>query len=530
MNHADPNGTHSPSRSRSLFGADSDDDDDDFAAIADYLLDREINAGQSSAADAEPYYETISKASRQLATSVESAWDYASGRVIQPPFNLYKLANYFELDPWHARCCRLKALLVAGRGRGSRVATTVVARDENRDEETLHAGERKYLREWIRRINPTTSFERLIYRIQLDIEVTGNAYVEVVRDGLGRPIELYRVPAVNVRRGCEAQAARGFWQIDPKMPSRKVFFKDFNDPTPIDSRDGREMTRSIPAEYEATELRQFMCHHPSSIYYGVPEWLSAMIAMDGSGSAMRWNADRFAHNTIPRKAIFFKGGQPSKEVKRRAREYFSTPEPGRNHSPLVLWLISENDEKVDIDIKDLESGPQEAGFLHYLDSNRDMVVAAHGVPPSMVGIPPSRGAGRVDNDAERRNFRVFSIEPRQGDIEDALNEDILPEIGITDWVLHLGDLDLSDSESQIKRAAQIKELVASALLTINEGRRELGREPYHGIAAADEPFVMQPGGALFLRHVDPSAPAVLPIPGGPQAKQTNQAGQAGGEP
>ena len=46
----------------------------------------------------------------------EDAWDYDKTGAKEPPYNLEALAYFLEINTWHFRCCKTKAVTTAGLG------------------------------------------------------------------------------------------------------------------------------------------------------------------------------------------------------------------------------------------------------------------------------------------------------------------------------------------------------------------------------------------------------------------------------
>ncbi len=495
-------------------------------------LDMAFRASRSQRSKSEPvspvWNDSVAKASRQLQQRAERAWGYGT-QVIAPPVNFYALAAFLQINTWHQRACRVKAEVSTGE------LAIIKPRDSTADRDSLNPGHARFLRGLVRQANEDESLSAVLFKVEFDLEALGNAYLEVVRDRVGRPVELHHIPAVGVRRGWGDDKPDGFWQLDHRFSGRRVFFKDFGDDRAM-RIDGQPADGSAAEEQLASELIHLRCYVPTEQYYGLPEWLTALIGMEGTRAAEEWNADRFQHNTIPRKIITFIGGEQDDELEATIEDYFTTVAKGRNHRPLVLFAtpvdgMEMGDARIQVD--SLETEAQDAGFLEYQNQNRDQVVAAHGVPPALMGVQAAgRLGGKGADEMQRRDFKRLVVVPRQRRLEEILNERLIADtehgFGITDWVLRLGDFDLSDQTFSVAKAEQLRKLVSSGLLTANEARQELGLDPFQDLPAADEPMVMQPGGGIFLRQLDPTAeleaPAVAPTP-----DQTEQAGQAGGQ-
>jgi len=151
------------------------------------------------------------------------------------------------------------------------------------------------------------SFVDLRRRSRQDLEVTGNAFWEVLRDGRGEIVRLVYVPSYSVRLlpldlgpveiedrvrvspvSFETVSARRrvrrFVQI---QGTERIYFKSFRDPRVISRRTGQpfadveSLLKADPADGPATEIIHFAIHSPRSPY-GVPRWVGTLLSVLGS--------------------------------------------------------------------------------------------------------------------------------------------------------------------------------------------------------------------------------------------------------
>ena len=148
------------------------------------------------------------------------------------------------------------------------------------------------------------SFVQLRRRTRQDLEVTGNAYWEVLRNAKGdiarlvyvpaftmrllpldaEPVdatESARVSAVTVERVVVRQRMRRFLQV---LYGQRTFFRQLGDPRVVSRTTGEvfasldELRRARPDDGPATEVLHFTIPSPRSPY-GVPRWVGALLAV-----------------------------------------------------------------------------------------------------------------------------------------------------------------------------------------------------------------------------------------------------------
>lgn len=442
---------------------------------------------------------SVTKGSKALQRKAERAFGYGSSPVIKPPVNYWALSNWALMNTWHQRCCRVKAEVVTG------AEMMVQRRDKRDDPDEGNQFEREYLSRLVRRANDAgESLQQVLEKVQYDFEDNGRGYIEVVRDLLGRPRELYHVRAVSMRRGWDddQQSARGFWQLDPRDMSRKRFFRDFGAEDQWNLGDDGKPTTD--AAKVATELIELGRYTATDDYYPLPDWLTCLVGMEGTRAAQIGNRDHFRHRNMPAAIVLLRGldKNDKEDAIEEVEDFFTSVQEGRESRAMVLAADPGDPdlapEQAGVEVHPVES-PRDASHRDYQADNRDEVLAAHGVPPSLAGI---RSAGRLggkgSDDADRRDFKRMSIDPRQRRLEHALNERVIadPEhgLGIEGWVIRLGDFDLSDATTSVAKRAEDRKQVAAGLMTINEARLESGREKLRDTPQADEALILGAGG------------------------------------
>lgn len=180
------------------------------------------------------------------------------------------------------------------------------------------------------------SFVDLRRRTRQDLEVTGNAFWEVLRDGRGDIARLVYVPSYTVRLlplDTEPVEVEDHIRISPvttetvKVHQRLrryvqiqgaegVYFKSFGDPRTISRRTGNvaknieALRESNAADAPATELIHFAIHSPRSPY-GVPRWVGNLLAVLGSRQMEEVNFLYFENKSVPPLALLVSGGRLS---------------------------------------------------------------------------------------------------------------------------------------------------------------------------------------------------------------------------
>ena len=438
------------------------------------------------------FIDKLTKSSKQQSIDLNNSF---SEHIINPPFDPFDLAHLSVTNIWHSRCIVLKADVAISTG------WRIVHRSgEDKDSQKVidflnnaTNGNRNGDGENNKGSNTHHSFATFLHALALDKIGNGNAYFEVLRDATGKPAEFYHVPSITVRR----RQLHGFYQMsylsrelgetaftseDVPQPTketynlfggqvfRRIFFKEYGDKYEYDL-EGEEKD-GLSEENKATELFHMKDYHPLSQSYGIPPWFGCVDSIISDKAAQIWNLNFFENNRVPRWLFMLTGQAFTQEEKDAFKLYFTQVLKSRPHVPMVL-ANPHPDSK--IEIHKLEVEANEASFLQLKEASRDEIIAAHGVPPRMLGImPKGQLGGKGDAQKQREDFKSFAIQPLQQSLLDPFNRLILPEAGFGEWEIRLNEFDTSDPEQLEKNADSIKTLVSQGVLTVNEARERLG--------------------------------------------------------
>ncbi len=103
----------------------------------------------------------------------EDTWDYDKTGTKEPPYNLDALALFLEINTWHYRCVKAKAITTAGLGFDFVVPEGVEnAKDENKEA----------LKKFFNFPNPEMTWGEILENVLTDFEALGNGYFEIVRN------------------------------------------------------------------------------------------------------------------------------------------------------------------------------------------------------------------------------------------------------------------------------------------------------------------------------------------------------------
>ena len=397
---------------------------------------------------------------------------YSLFMIVQPPYNVMYLAQLFDLSPFHHSAVNAKVANVIGLGYEFEETrkTTEKVEDALNDPKRLDklrkniARGKEDLKSYLDNMNSDDDFLETMKKIYTDLEVTGNAYLEIGRTSTGKIGYLGHIPSITMRI---RRHRDGFVQV---VYNRYTFFRNYGDTTTEDQ---------IGTDPRPNEVIHFKKYTPTNTYYGVPDIISAKNAIAGDEFAQRYNLDYFENKAVPRYIITIKGARLNADSERKLLEFFQTGLRGRNHRTLYIPLPSDGENaRVEFDMQAIEAGIQDSSFKEYAVESRDRILMAHRVPISKIGTPQGVSlAGAKDAD---KTFKEQVCRPNQEYIEKKL-ERIISEM--TDaFKLRFNELTLTDEETQ----SRIDEIyLRDQVILPNEVRLRMGKAPREG---GDEPL------------------------------------------
>ncbi|MHC4251735.1 MAG: phage portal protein [Planctomycetota bacterium] len=436
----------------------------------------------------------------------EDTWEYDKTGAREPPYNLEALAHLLEINTWHYRAVKAKAISTAGLGYDFVVPDGV----ENPDPEQKSA-----LQEFFEHPNEEMTWGEILENVLTDFEALGNGYFEVVRNrfGKGPPRAIYHVPAVTMR---VRKDRKGFIQ---RRGTKLVYFRPFgSDPDSAVAFDPRDKDKPAGRRRRLNEVIHLKNYHPRSSFYGLPDFLPALRALVGNKMAGEFNIQFFENNAVPQYAIIVKGGELAKGTRKRVEEYFREHIRGNAHKTLIIEIPQEEGEKVELDIKPLSVEIKDASFRMFRADNAEEIRVAHGVPGRLIGLTEKGGLGGAgEGTTQQEIFKYHVIEPKQTRLEYRINNFLIKRgFGFADWELRFKEIDVTDEE---KVAEIVNKLVRLGVVTINEGRRAMGQKPLKH-PGADTPFINTSSGPLSLDILAEGGvrPLNMPPPSGESGK------------
>lgn len=382
--------------------------------------------------------------------------------------------------------------------------------------------ERVGLKNFLDYISISISFVTLRKRTRKDLEVTGNAYWEILRNEDGEISKVLYVPSYMVRLmalhskvvevkerqrvglfGWEDLAiARRFRTYVQKLEGtgKAAYFKEFGDPRTVCAATGVaynsvEEMRLPENKGEdavvASEMIHFKIHSPSSPY-GVPRWIGALASVLGSISMEAVNLAYFDNKGVPPLAILVSNGILTEATIKRLEDVLEKEIKGKKnfHKVLVLEATNEPGDNTAprIEMKPLMSAIlSDAIYQKYDERNIDKIGSKFRVPRLLRGDVRDFNKSTSWASIRFAEEQVFSGERQEFDF--TFNRSILTDMGIVYWRLVSQGPTIRDPEIIIEL---LSILAKASALTPNEVRAMAAKALNVQLARIDEDWANRP--------------------------------------
>lgn len=379
--------------------------------------------------------------------------------IISPPYPIKELQEIVEKSTILEQCVEAYRRNIVGFG-----AIPVYNEDSTVNDETPEMKrEMQMLIDIIHYFNFDQSFEDVFGDAIEDREVTGNGYIEIIRDGQDYPSEGNRLdPAyiyvtklsdfVDVEQNIGGQwikRKRKFRKFVQDIGTKKVFYKEFGDPRTMDWRTG-EYTDNIDEEFQANEILHLKIGTKA---YGVPRWIGQVIHMMGARLAEELNYRYFTQGRHTPMAILLHNAELSPDSVQQLEDYAREVEGvNQSHKFLILeaegleeGILEDERKNAKVEMKSLaDMLQQDALFLDYDEASRKKVQSAFRLPDIYVGRTVDFNRATADTARYITEEQVF--EPERNSLEWIINHKLLPCWDIEHVKIEFSKPEISNAE------------------------------------------------------------------------------------
>lgn len=307
------------------------------------------------------------------------------GKAIQWPYDPNALFLLYTVCSEHQRCCQIKSECAFGFG--------IVGGIDGILASMLPEG---------------TGAASFCTDIGLDLEVYGNAFVELIRLR-GQLIGLRRLPARTMYVTKQGGYVQWTYQVDGMQ---------------------------VITDFDKNAILHLKQPCPGGFHYSLPSWIGGEGMVELVQAAITYNASFFRNRAIPDYLVLAKNGSLGADARERIKTFFQTEFAGAENAHRALYVPA--NAGTEVEFKKLTEDRKDAQFAQMLDASRERIITAHGVPPRLLGIMTAGqlgGGGEVE--AQLSMFEMTALAPRRRRLSEQLAP-ILKQIGISDPIQFRG--------------------------------------------------------------------------------------------
>ena len=328
--------------------------------------------------------------------------------IVSPPVDPVTLLDLSESNAFHAACIKIKSGVSVGLGFDA-------------SNEVSAFLERACVEE------PPLIF---FHKVATDLETFGNAFIEVSWNRSGKVVELYHVRPLDLNI------------IRPEGKPHHLYYQPASDRTffpfhPDNPQSGY------------SSILHIKFYTPRSYYWGLPEWYTALESLRLDQSIKRFHTSFFSNSTIPPLAVVLEGGEFTDAVAQALKDALrANAGPENAHRVLVLDIPF---EEASLKFHKLSSEQKDMSFESLYRASREEIIAAHQVPPRLLGlVTPGQLGGGSEAREQLRIFHDITIRRRQRLLEHAFSR-VFAAAGISGTFTFRSFLEEPDLVETLKR-------------------------------------------------------------------------------
>lgn len=389
---------------------------------------------------------------------------YESGNILKPPYNMSVLTTM------HENCSELGPSLDAMIVNIEKLGYTIKSKQntsDNKDGEISPAVKREIAEAVTFFDNAVLDQElgsvtELRSRYRKDMELTGNAYIEMIPSMLDRtlPAGLNHIPSWTMRLGKRdeeyteyevprairqedgtytikffrtSKRFRRFIQMDDTT-SKPVYFKEWNDPRNISSVTGKVISDNDVenSTHEIIHNKLYSLRSP----YGMPRWIGYLFSIYGTRAAEEINYVTLNNNQVPAMALLATNVSVTDGSIDRMQEFIEDRVQGNKNYATILIIEAEphgeglkDPNSMKMDLKPLTDSQHTDGmFINYIQNNNDMIRRSYRLPPIFVGRADDYN--RAVAEASRKLAEEQIFDPERRSFDELMTYTILYRLGL----------------------------------------------------------------------------------------------------
>jgi len=331
------------------------------------------------------------------------------GSVLQPPYNFRRLRKFTQENNSLLQAITAMEVNIDGTGWSINRMEGHNLRTPDKTDVIANTLDNFFSEPW-----PMVSFTSIRRQLRRDMEETGNAYLEILRNPSDEVVFINRIDPVTLRMvqldaatEVEKEVMRGGVKRRMRVAERQrryvqvvgthtVYFKKYGVIRDLNKKTGKWQAQGarLPAEDRATEVIHFTVVKDTDTPYGVPRWINNLPSVLGSRRAEELNLNYFDAGGIPPVVVFIEGGTIREDVRRQLETIFSKGASESLRAAIVEVYSSEGKldgggSPVNVNVERFGSGDaadSDAQFQRYDERTAMRIRTSFRLPPLFLGM------------------------------------------------------------------------------------------------------------------------------------------------
>lgn len=320
---------------------------------------------------------------------------------------------------------------------------------------------------------PGMSFTTLRRKVRVDMEATGNGYIEVIRNLAGEVVFLRHLESVLMRlvkldapTDVEVTVTRGDKDFKAILPMRErryaykvgahiVYYREFGASRQVNKKTGAWIEKNSEDEKNieilGSEVLHFTVTKDFRTHYGLPRWLNQLPSVLGSRKAEEYNLEFFDAGGLPPAIIFIQGGALVGGVKEQLNHYLSG-KASQKHRAAIVEVMSTSgslDSAGSVSVRTERFGPSatDSMFSSYDTACGEHIRKSFRIPPILLGTSSDYNRSTSESAVQTAENQVF--QPERFLFDEIINTTIVKALGAKRYRFRSLSMNISDPQIQL---------------------------------------------------------------------------------
>jgi PBSX family phage portal protein len=407
-----------------------------------------------------------------------------SGRLIMPPFNPITLKNMVMRNNVLLQCVEAMEVNVAGTGWEIRPIPGKSTEDK---------AELQMLKDFFGEPYPGMSWTTLRRQVRIDLESTGNAYVEVLRTADNQiaflrylDASLMRMVRLDAPVPVQKTVIRGGKEVTLTLNVRErkfaqmvgmklQYYREYGCSRMVNRKTGEWVKKGekLKADEVSTEVIHLTVKKDAQTPYGLPRWINNTPSVLGSRKAEEFNLGYFDAGGLPPAVVFLKGGAMAADVADTLRGYLSGKISDKQRAVIIETYSNagslDSNTRVDVSVERFGwESTQDAMFQNYDKAAEEHVRTSFRLPPLFIGKSQDLNFASAYASYLVAEAQIFG--PERVEEDEVFNQLLRKEFKVKNYELHSLPLNVKDVAIQLKAIDLIRDRVKpdNMVKTVND--------------------------------------------------------------